>query len=522
MTRDLKATTAIPTVPELEVPAPTRNAINAFDQATATVVPFADASYLFKRTLERYVQRLRMLTGHIGVAGKLADALLEGTEPEMQRVIGDPVVRAAINEGLAQVRFGRSTFSEAETEEILQIALGQLLAKDEVSVLQRGVHERIRFNAGQSHGWFWSNNREEDAPARFFRKLYGTLEAGKSVLATPTAQERENISKAISILNATLPKVAQSALDHVYLLGVCDVPDGYQSKTVHFNSFTTIKIPGTIFLGRDLIRDPWRTAEAILHESLHEKLYCFQHTHSLFSKEADVNVTAKVCSLWNRPSAQKNNWWPLSRAVFALHVYVHLAVLFEAMQKQCDRLEALFGARDNYDLARWKRRAFDRAHYLSQQISSFSQDLGPAGHALVAWLAVLMNENDAAPPEPGSYVHLLLDLYERETPQLAAKYRRTPSMSAETECELQRRIHAEQGLACRILAAVSASSVPAIHEDASGSAPSTFQTTRKTIVNLLGGISLSQCGLPVFMGSQPMTVAEVIEALVLTPEKYAA
>jgi hypothetical protein len=501
-----------------ELLATPENTIETFDEAIAAALPFADPGYLFNCTKKRYIDRLHLLREHIGIAGELADTLAERGDAQVKVAIGDPVIRAAINEGLAQIRFGRSTFTVRETEEIFEIALQQLRAAGRISVLQCGVPEPIRFRAEQPHGWFWTNERQEDAPTRFFRKLYGTLEEGKSVLATPTEEERENISRAIGLLKTVLPRVSASALEHVHLMCICDVPEQHVSKAVHFNSFTTIKVPGTIFLGRDLITDPWRTAEAILHESLHEKLYCFQHTHSLFAKEADVNVAPKVCSVWNRPTAQKNNWWPLSRAVFAFHVYVHLAVLFEAMQKHCARLESLFGPRSNYDLDKWKRRAFDRAHYLGHEISRHGQDLGPAGHALVSWLTALMSERDSAAPEPGSYVHLLLDLYDRETPQLAAKL---CSQSADVALhrELQRRIQAEQQLVGRILSTLNLSA-PATIQGAGDL--SDFQTARKKIRNSLCGISLSQCELQVSADPEAITVGKAVEALVLAPEQYAA
>jgi hypothetical protein len=489
--------------------------IEKFDATTANKRPFADPTYLFACTLERYVHRLRVLSGALPIAGRLADTLMQEADPEAQRrIIGDPVVRASINEGLTQIHFGKSTFTADEIGEVLLVALDILREQKPVSTLQLGAHDPIPFIPSQNHGWFWSNKRDQDAPARFFRKLYGVLEANKSVLVTPTEKDREIISQAIDLLIAVLPRLSRSALEHVHLVCLCDPPEEHQNRNVHFSSFTSIKIPGTIFLGRSSLRHPWKIAEAILHESLHEKLYCFQHTHSLFCK-LGFDAAPKVRALWNRPQKTQNNWWPLSRAIFALHVYVHLAMLFEAMQMQCARLESLFGSNDGLDLPAWKRRALDRAQYLIYHVSQFTDELGPAGYALLRWLTALLQQNDPAPPEPGSYVHLLLDLYQRETAQLAEQHRGLHHLPPLVKHDLERKLHTETAIADQILSAVGIP-FPQIYDNGSGGIVSRLEMVRSNIGDRLRCLSLRQCELPICLGPRETTIGEAVQGLVLS------
>jgi hypothetical protein len=61
------------------------------------------------------------------------------------------------------------------------------------------------------------------------------------------------------------------------------------------------------------------------------------------------------------------------------------------------------------------RRALERAHYLGENIQQLcGQELGPAGLSMVDWLTSILDVLDPAPPPPGSYLHLLFDLYQRE------------------------------------------------------------------------------------------------------------
>jgi hypothetical protein len=496
--------------------------LKTFDDVVASTKPFAEFSYLMSCTLERYVQRLRMLAKHIPIADNVAKMLLSVSPETQELIIADPIVRSVINEGLARIRFGDSTFSTEEIEGVLQTTLEQFSSVADVGVLQRGVGVRALLRPAQGYGWFWTNDRKDNLPVNCFKKLYQTLEAGKSVLATPTEQEQKIIARAIVLLNAVLPKLRQSALNHVRLVCICDVPEGQDNKKLHFNSFTTIKIPGTTFLARSSINNPWTTAEAILHEALHQKLYDFQHTHSLLQPGADANPASRICAIWNRPSETADNWWPISRALFAFHVYVHLAVLFQAMHQHHKALVALCGPSGDFDPAAWTRRAFDRASYLGHQLAKCASDLGPAGLAILNWLTGLANANDPAPREPGSYVHLLLDLYQRETGEIVSKYQHAESLPADVGNKLKRQLQAEGSMMRQILIALEIPddfNLPTLKSDPVSLAD--VKNTRMQISNSLKGILSQNCERSIPFGLDQRTIGQAIQDVVIGNQKYA-
>jgi hypothetical protein len=61
------------------------------------------------------------------------------------------------------------------------------------------------------------------------------------------------------------------------------------------------------------------------------------------------------------------------------------------------------------------RTAMDRAQYLGEQIKEVCwEELGLAGQQLIEWLIEVLKALDPCPPPKGTYVHLLLDRYQRE------------------------------------------------------------------------------------------------------------
>jgi hypothetical protein len=168
-------------------------------------------------------------------------------------------------------------------------------------------------------------------------------------------------------------------------------------------------------------------AEHLLHESLHQKLYEFRHGHTLFvrdsSPEEDAFKTGQACGVlvpWNSPGLDSANYWDTFRAVAAFHVYVHLALLCTLAEQRAVELEEVYGTLHDARPGMTKARtAFDRAHYLSENIKQFCwPELGRAGQLLIEWLSSILDALDPSPPPRGASIHLLLHRYLTEAKRI--------------------------------------------------------------------------------------------------------
>jgi hypothetical protein len=194
-------------------------------------------------------------------------------------------------------------------------------------------------------------------------------------------------------------------------------------------SCSDFRIGGTIFLNREMLRNPWWVAEHLLHESLHQKLYDFRHTHSLLTKDlappaSSREPAAKVNSIWNVGGATGSNQWDTFRTVAAFHVYVHQAALCLQAERRMAVLGKAFGAPNgSFPAMTTRPDALMRAHYLGAQLRKVCwHELGPAGRLLVEWLVAILGALDPAPPPTESaYLHLLFHRYMTEAAMVAAK-----------------------------------------------------------------------------------------------------
>ena len=232
-------------------------------------------------------------------------------------------------------------------------------------------------------------------------------------LATPTPHERALLRRGLRLLDTLLPRLAASALSHVQLIALFPKLGTWRGKA----SSSQFRVNGSIFLNQELIGNPWWLAEHLLHEALHQKLYDFRHGHSLLAPDYAREGGAKVCSLWNAPDADGNHYWDAHRVLAAFHVYVHLALLCLLAERQEAALAPLYGPIGTNMSG--SRRAIDRARYLGEQLQTTTwPELGLAGRQMTRWLLAVLDELDTQRRPVGATVHLLLDLYERQSRKL--------------------------------------------------------------------------------------------------------
>ncbi len=389
--------------------------------------PFGNSAYITERMHACYRRRLGTMSSQSGAAARLLDALEEAAPYALYRTLGDTAVRCAIQHRQVQIATGEPYgLPLAQCEEVLAEA-ASLLEQGGGAPLGSGLSKRI--GTDPNDGWIWSEDRADDIFSRTFRDVvrgnYPDLQPG-----FPGAEDLRNLEAALDILTRLVPASSRSALDHTHLALVFRQEGAWGGRV----SSSEYRIAGTIFLNRSLLSNPWRTAEHLFHEALHQQLYDFRAGHTLLRPENARDGAPLVHSPWNKPDATRSNYWDVHRVLAAFHVYVHLALLSLLARRRVEEFHqfgpiAIVGPRT----------ALVRAQYLLQQLRGVGSDeLGPAGKRLTEWFAGILDLLDDSPPAAGANVHLLLDRYWREA----------------KECEPLLREDGESALSARIPALV--------------------------------------------------------------------
>jgi hypothetical protein len=384
----------------------TQLTLTEVEESLAESRPFGDSEYINDCTWRRYTHRLRQLSEFLPVAQRVLSGLGNAVRESKFRILGDPLVRSAINRALAHFRLAQTYEPLDELTTILETTASELARNAICPPLHGGTNQAIRLGPSLHHGWIWCDDRDGDFGTKSFRKLFNQYLGGTGLkLACPSKDVINTLVEGAEFLDALLPKLSRSALSHVQLIAIVDHPPG-------FASVTNPSIPGSIFLSRSVLRTPWKAAEYLLHEGLHQKFVDLEHTHSLAHRATDERSRHLISPPWRRSFSNSPNSWPIKRSLTAFHVYVALALFFRSIETK--------GSIRGLNASFLARRSFDRAHYLADAIAQASQELGPAGTAFLEWLTKLTEAFDPAPPRLGSYLHLTLDLYERETFEIGA------------------------------------------------------------------------------------------------------
>jgi len=423
---------------EAVAPGPSHSpSVEQFDALLARHRPFADSDYLHEQLHLRYQQRLATISERLPAAGALASALEGATDHRRLRTIGDPVVRHAIHEALRQVwneaqpgaQHGPSAAGALplpECAEVLREAAAHLGRADRTGgPLESGGPPLRRLGTERWHGSVWTEEHRDDVFGRCFRRIVRDNFRGEPLCA-PSPADVAMLAKGAELLGALLPLCARSVLGHTHLAVVVPHVGAWSRK----GSCSEFRISGTIFLNRQMLGNPWWVAEHLLHESLHQKLYDFRHTHSLLAEDLTPDAPpaeqgVAVHAIWNLGGAGGDGsaGWDTFRTIAAFHVYVHLAVLGVQIERRKAALVKRFGASPDGCLPALthRREALERAHYLGRRLREVCwPEMGPAGRLLVSWLGSVLNALDPGPPPPDSrYLHLVLNRYMLEGSRFA-------------------------------------------------------------------------------------------------------
>ena len=381
--------------------------LTAVEAALVENRPFGDSAYILDQLETTFKRRLNRIACHLPIAEQLLVALERADSYTRYRVIGNTVIRCAVQHAHTTLESDTPYgLPIPECEEIFEETIRHLDLGKAGTPFENGSTSLNRLGPEPYHAWIWSEEYPNDIFGRSFRYLLNH-DYGES-LCTPNSDEIAMLMKGEQLLQVLLPRLTRSALGHAHLVG-CFPDVGFWKGKV---SSSQIRMGGIIFLSRHLLVDPWCVAEHLLHESLHQKLYDFRHGHSLLNPNFSSADSPKICSLWNADELSKANHWDAHRAFAAFHVYVQLALLAEVAEQRAGELENMFGSfRGMVE----SRKALDRAYYLGEQLKEVCwNELGLAGRRFRDWLMSVLDFLSPSPPSKGAYVHLFLDLYQRE------------------------------------------------------------------------------------------------------------
>lgn len=383
------------------------------EEALAGHPAFGDSDYILRQLQSVFAKRLERVARSIEPAADLLSGFASADHQTRYRITGNTVIRCAVEHAYNQLETGNSVgLSLAECEAVLERVARHLACGGTGTPFENGPFRLERLGDEPHYGWIWSEEYPDDTLGAAFRKIMA-FEYGEA-LCSITPDQLAMLRQGEALLRELLPRLSVSALSHVQLVG-CFPDHGFWRGKV---SSSQIRVGGTIFLNHALFKNPWCTAEHLLHEALHQKLYDFRHGHSLLDLDAPQEQAPRVVSLWNAQEFSRANHWDTHRAFAAFHVYVQLALLAKLAEHRASELEERFG---RFCGMVESRKAFDRAWYLGEELLvECSDHLGLAGVRMRDWLMKVLDYLGDQPPPRGAYVHLMLDLYEREANRVAA------------------------------------------------------------------------------------------------------
>jgi len=428
---------------------PSSEVLATIEDALVRHKAFGDSGYIveqFERVTER---RLARISGRLPIAGKLLEELQQADAPSRHRLSGNTVIRCAIQHAHYQLECDeRYGLPLADCEKVFETTVHHLQNRRPGTPFENGSIQLERLGTESYHGWVWNEEYPDDVFGRAFRHIL-KQEYGDG-LCTITSDELAMLKKGERLLHDLLPSLAPSALGHAHLLA-CFSDSGFWKGKV---SSSQIRMGGTIFLNRQMLMSPWCVAEHLLHESLHQKLYDFRHGHSLLDPDFSMAERPRVCSLWNAQELNKANHWDTHRTFAAFHVYVQLSLLATVAEQRASSLEDRFGP---FRGLIESRKALERARYLGEKLGEqCAQELGLAGKRLLDWLMVVLDNLDPSPPPKGAYMHLLLDLYQREANKVESVFRQGDGARSTLSRELAPVVKSEVESTRRVLSALDA------------------------------------------------------------------
>ena len=439
--------TAASVIAAAPAPAVAPEILEIIEEALVGHQAFGDSAYIAGQLEVAFVRRLERVARELPAAADLLPAFHAADAATRRRIAGNTVIRCAVQHAFTHLETGKGNgLALADCAAMFTQTLTHLQQGRPGSPFENGAVELPRLGPEPWHGWVWREEYPDDAFGRGFRKILDVEYGGG--LCSLEEDELAMLRQGEELLRELLPALARSALSHAHLVG-CFPDNGFWKGKV---SSSQIRMGGVIFLNRKMLRNPWCTAEHLLHESLHQKLYDFRHGHSLLDVDAPLEDAPRVVSLWNAEEFNKANHWDTHRAFAAFHVYVQLALLASVAERRAPELEARYGPFRGMVSS---RKALDRARYLGEQLGQrCATQIGLAGERMRLWLMTILDHLDPAPPPPGATIHLMLDLFVREGNRLESLIADSDAAAARFAGDLARIAESEIAATREILSSI--------------------------------------------------------------------
>src|SRR5713101_7212305 len=124
---------------------------------------FGDSDYIHNRLQVSYQRRLRKISARLPAAGAVLDALCRTGTYNRYRVIGDTVVRCAINDALRQIETEtRRGLPLDECEQVFRAIVQYFEDGKFGGPLEFGAANVNRLGPEPHHGWIWSGEHSGD------------------------------------------------------------------------------------------------------------------------------------------------------------------------------------------------------------------------------------------------------------------------------------------------------------------------------------------------------------------------
>ena len=272
---------------------------------------------------------------------------------------------------------------------------------------------------------FWKGN--EPLPWRtslqtYFEKLVAPAYPNESLqLVPPNEVNSSTFQDGQNLLKQILPNCCEDLKEHVLLLGWVSS----DRKHSRFGSHSEAQFPGAIFWGEKTFRNPWKAAEAIFHESLHQKYF---NTLACMGLLKDTGPPC-IKAVWNA----KQSPWNVHKSLGAFHVYVNLTLFFRCCIAKQTSLQRQFGD-PKKPLTRSLASCGDRARYLGDALLSWGRVFTSDGLEFLNWLLDLLNKIDPNPPWTTPLPFLWLERYEKQTLRMKKINRLVEKRKLPSEC----------------------------------------------------------------------------------------
>jgi hypothetical protein len=309
-----------------------------------------------------------------------------------------PLVRRCLADIWSRVRAGGEPVSPATAA---------LLRECAAELGRSGDEPRARggFDLYAGGPWIWT-------PTRYGRRLSEALDRLcheafprlRFQLSPTRHADRDALAQGHALLASLLPDLCRSVFAHVLGIVIVEHAEGERAAGASlFLSASTDSTPGLIFLSRDALTDPHVTAESLLHEACHNKLYEIWSGLPVLAGKMEPE-SDRIPIPWSTASDWDSQTWELSRAMAAAHVYLHLMLLLELTQLHAESIDRRWGAVDRTAIG---ARKTDLAARLSYVASEMRRRAGTGrvrelGWTLLDWVEELARGLDAAPTSPAT------------------------------------------------------------------------------------------------------------------------